>query len=165
MLIYRQLKENDNNKLFDLINQIENNLQEPKFWLPINRISKNHFFDDDWTCFLGLFDNEKLIGASALFFNMHEFGESLSYCENVKMPVAEIGRCMILPNWRGKNLLYKLNTQLLNIAKEKGIKTVLATIHPQNEPSQHSFAKLGFKVKTQIIKNKNFIRDVLLLEL
>ena len=165
MLICRQLNKNDEIKLFNLINQIEKNLNDPKFWLPINIISKNHFFDDDWTYFLGVFDNDELIGASALFFNEHEFGESLSHCKNVKIPIAEIGRCMILPSYRGNNLIYKLNNKLIKIAKEKGIKTVLATIHPKNIPSQLSFAKLGFKTETTIVKNNDYVRDVLLFEL
>lgn len=165
VLVYRQLKKNDETKLYDLISQIETNLQEPKFWLPINSVSKNHFFDNDWTYFLGLFDNDELIGASALFFNEHEFGESLSHCKNVKIPIAEIGRCMILPSYRGNNLIYKLNTELIKIAKEKGIKTVLATIHPENIPSQTSFKKLGFNIETTIVKNNDYIRNVLLLEL
>ena len=165
MLVYRQLKKNDETKLYDLISQIETSLQEPKFWLPINSVSKNHFFDEDWTYFLGLFDNDKLIGACALFFNKHEFGESLSHCDNVKMPLAEMGRGMILPEYRGKNYLYTIMVKLLEIAKQKNITTLLATIHPQNIPSQRSASKIGFKVKSQIIKYNDFIRDILLLEL
>ena len=165
VLVYRQLKKNDETKLYDLISQIETNLQEPKFWLPINSVSKNHFFDEDWTYFLGLFDNDKLIGACALFFNEHEFGESLSHCDNVKMPVAEIGRAMILPEYRVKINLYKIMVKILEIAKQKNIATLLATIHPQNSPSKRLALKMGFKVKGQIIKYNDFIRDILLLEL
>ena len=161
----KKLEKDDEEKLFDLIKQIEDNLQDKKWWLPINTISKKHFFDDEWTYFLGLFDNNKLIGASALFFNEHEFAESLSYCKKTKLPVAEIGRCMILPIYRQNNLLYELNTRLIEIAKEKGIKTVLATIHPENIPSQTSFKKLGFNIETTIVKNNDYIRNVLLLEL
>ena len=161
----KKLENDDKKALFDLINQIEDNLQDKKWWLPINKPAKQHFFDNEWTYFLGLFDNNKLIGASALFFNEHEFGESLSYCKNVTFPVAEIGRCMVSPNYRGHNYLQLLNSQLLKIAKEKGIKTILATIHPKNIPSQLSFAKLGFRTETTIVKNNDYIRDVLLLEL
>ena len=165
MITLRKLIKTDETQLLNLIKTIEKNLPNKKFWLPINDISKKHFLDDDWTYFLGLFDNKKLIGASGLFLNEHEFGESLSYCKNVKMPVAEISRVMVLPEYRGHNLLFQINSKLLNIAKTKGIKTILVTIHPNNEPSQHSFAKLGAKKVTRIIKYQTFLRDIFLLEL
>ena len=161
----KKLEKGDEEKLLDLIKQIEDSLQDKKWWLPINTISKKHFFDDGWTYFLGLFDNDKLIGASALFFNKHEFGESLSNCKKAKLPVVEIGRCMILPSYRKKNLLCNLNIKLIEIAKEKGIKTILATIHPENKPSQASFKKLGFNIETTIVKNNDYVRNILLFEL
>lgn len=165
MLFIRQLKKENSSQLNELIFQIESSIQNKKWWLPINETSRNHFFDEDWTYFLGLFDNDKLIGASALFFNKHEYGESLSHCKDVKLPVAEIGRCMILPSYRGNNYLHKLNSKLLEIAKKKNISTLLATIHPENKPSQNSFLSLGFKKKAKIIKYNDFERDILLLEL
>ncbi len=165
MITLRKLRKTDEEQLTSLINTIETNLPNKKFWLPINNISREHFLDDDWTYFLGLFDGDKLIGASGLFLNEHEYKESLSYCTNVKLPVAEISRVMVLPEYRGNNYLFKINNELLNIAKNFGIKTILVTIHPDNAPSQHSFEKLGAKKVTQIIKYESFLRDVLLLEL
>ncbi len=165
MITLRKLRKTDETQLLQLIKTIEDGLTDKKFWLPINDISREHFLDDDWTYFLGLFDDEKLIGASGLFLNKHEFEESLSYCKNVKMPVAEIGRAMVLPEYRGHNFLLKINSELLKIAKQKNIQTILVTIHPRNLPSQRSFEKLGAKKVAQIVKYDSFLRDILLLEL
>ena len=61
MLIYKKLTIYDKEKLEYLIKTIKINLSNNKWWLPINKILRDHFFDDDWTYFLGLFDDEKLI--------------------------------------------------------------------------------------------------------
>ena len=70
----RVLDKNDKAALEQLIFTIENALPVPEWWIPIDDIERSHFFDADWTCFLGAFnDDNELVAASALFFNEHEF--------------------------------------------------------------------------------------------
>ena len=72
----RVLDKNDKAALEQLIFTIENALPVPEWWIPIDDIERSHFFDADWTCFLGAFnDDNELVAASALFFNEHEFAE------------------------------------------------------------------------------------------
>ena len=158
----RKLEKEDAKILFDLIDQIEGNLQNQKWWLPINEVSRRHFFDNEWTYFIGLFDNEKLIGAGGLFLNEHEFGESLKSCKDVVFPVAEMGRGMILPEYRGHNYSLDIIKELIKVAKTKGIKTILVTSHPDNEAGQCPFFKVGAKKVARIVKNNDFERDILL---
>lgn len=161
----RKLILSDKTQLENLITIIEDNLEHKDFWLPINQTSREHFFDDTWTEFYGMFDNCRLIGASALFYNKHEFGESLAQLNAPLVSVAEIGRSMVHPQYRGNNILYQINTELLNIAKERELEYILATIHPQNIPSQCSFKKLGFEKKCTYTKSNKFVRDIFLLKL
>lgn len=161
----RKLTSEDESKLLHLIDVIEENLDEKEFWLPINEVSKEHFFDDRWTEFYGIFDGCKLVASAALFYNEHEYGESLEKLNIKDVNVAEIGRAMVHPEYRGNNLLYSINQKLVDVARTKNIKFLLATIHPKNIPSQKSFTKLGMKKETTYKKSCGFIRDVFMMEI
>lgn len=161
----RKLTVDDRSNLENLINTIETNLEQRAFWLPINTTSREHFFDPAWTEFYGVFENSKLIAASALFYNEHEFKESAEAIGMENTIIAEIGRCMVHPDFRGKNLLYKINCELLKIAAEKKIEYILATIHPDNLPSQKSFQKLGIKKELTYTKSNGYVRDIYVLKL
>ena len=65
----RKLQVHDKQQLNALLQDVENHLPQPEFWLPVQQEAYNHFFDDAWTYFAGAFDGNKLIGAAALFFN------------------------------------------------------------------------------------------------
>ena len=76
-MIIRKLTDSDSEALFSLIEDIESTLVSRDFWLPIKDTSKEHYFDPSWTEFYGAFDGDRLVGASALFYNPFEFGESV----------------------------------------------------------------------------------------
>lgn len=162
---FRKLTIADKDQLDTLISTIEESLDNPEFWLPINEIAREHFFDESWTNFYGLFDGSHLIAAAALFYNEHEYGESLSKLDIPSDTVAEIGRAMVHPDYRNSNLLLTITTKLLDIARAKGKEYVLATIHPQNIPSQKSFTRLGMKKQCTYLKSSGFIRDIFIMKL
>ena len=162
---FRKLTIDDKSNVDNLIDTIEENLEQKDFWLPINTISREHFFDDTWTEFYGVFDNSKLVAASALFYNDHEFKESAASLCMENAVIAEIGRCMVYPAFRGNNLLYKINLELLKIAASKNIEYILATIHPNNLPSQRSFQRLGLKKRHTYTKSNGYVRDIYMIEL
>lgn len=152
-------------ELEELITNIEDNLENDKWWLPIQEKAYENFFNEDWTIFVGAFDNNKLVGASALFFNEFEYGESVSTLNIESDKVAEIGRCMVLPNYRGKNLMHCMNLKLIEIAKSKEIEYLIATAHPNNNPSNNSLRKIGMKFKNKINKYNDYERNIYLKKL
>lgn len=159
----RVLDKNDKAALNQLISTIENSLPVPEWWIPIDDIEKSHFFDADWTCFLGAFDdNNNLVGASALFFNEHEFAEEAEKLglDIRSTNVAEIGRCMVHPDFRGHNLMCELNNRLRTIARNRGIDTILAVAHPDNIASNSSFLRLGAELKTTTTVYGTFRRNM-----
>lgn len=156
----KKLTKKHSDALETLIKEIEKNLVDKRWWLPINEVSRDNFLNDEWCYFLGLFDKKKLVGASCLFFNKHEYEASLKLCRNTEEPVAEIGRCMVAPKYRGHNYLYKLNKKLMKIAKKRGIKNIIATIHPENKASLRSFAHLNVKLQAKTVKNEIYERNI-----
>ena len=164
-MMIKKLTKNDRLQLENLISVIEARLERHEFWLPIKETAKEHFFDDEWTEFYGMFDGEQLVGASALFYNEYEYGESLQKINACNCKVAEIGRSMVSPEYRGNNILYQINCHLVEIAKAKGVDLIVSTIHPENIPSQKSFQKLGMTKECTYTKSNGYIRDVYVLKL
>lgn len=166
----RKLTEADKLCLYALIDTIEENLPDKNFWLPMKETARAHFFDPKWTEFYGAFDGERLAGAAALFYDKYEFGESLEHLYEIGVDlsdrhVAELGRAMVHPDYRGNNLLLEINTQLLDRARERGVDTLIATVYPENMPSQMSLKKLGMFKRTTYRKSDGFVRDILTLDL
>ena len=161
----RQLTQKDEQSLKNLIECIEEHLVNSQWWLPIKREAYDNFLNPEWTIFWGAFEKDLLFGASALFLNEFEYGESLKAVGTQTLPIAEIGRCMVRPEFRGKNIMLLLNQQLCKIAKNMGIKTLIATAHPDNMPSNVSLQKLGMKIQKCILKENKYKRNVFLMKI
>ena len=162
----RILDKNDKAALEQLIYTIENALPVPEWWIPIDDIERSHFFDADWTCFLGAFnDDNELVAASALFFNEHEFAEEAEKLglDIRSTNVAEVGRCMVHPDFRGHNLMCELNKRLCSIARNRGIDTILAVAHPDNVASNSSFRRLGAELKATATVFGSYRRNMYIL--
>ena len=71
---------------------------------------------------------------------------------------------MVLPEYRGQNLMLDVNNALLNVAKEMGIDYFVATVHPDNIASNRSVQKMGMQLKTTITRTGGYERNVYLLE-
>ena len=97
--------------------------------------------------------------------NEHEYGGSKRILGLDRSNVAEIGRAMVRPEYRGRNLLFKINSVLLDVAEKKGIEYVLSTVHPGNIPSRSSLQKLGMNKAASCVKNEIYPRDIFLIEL
>ena len=159
----RKLTQKDSTAAFELINIIESNLPDKKWWLPIKAEERQSFFNDDYTIFYGAFEGGRLVGASALFLDETEFQDTIA---QIKMEdnarVGEIGRCMTLPEFRGQNIMYKINLKLAKLAKKRGLDYLFATAHPDNNPSNKTLQKLGMQNVGYIVKYDLYPRNILL---
>lgn len=161
----RKLVKSDNEQLKALIKDVEAHLQDETFWLPISDKSREHFFDENWTYFLGAFDGNNLIAAVGLFFNENEFGESREAIGITSSNLAEYGRAMVHSEHRNQGIMKQISKNLLRYAEEIGIKNIIATVHPKNIPSREIIKDLGFDKKSMIVKYNRYERDIFLLEL
>lgn len=165
VMIIRKLTESDREALWELISVVESTLPRRDFWLPIEDVSGEHFLDDSWTEFHGAFEGDRLIGASALFYNVFEFGDNLEVLGIGPEGVAEVGRSMVHPDHRGRNILLRINESLIPVARDRGMTMLIATVHPENAPSQASFRRLGFEVKATYMTGYGMMRDILAYDL
>ena len=160
----RHLTKSGQHALDLLIQDVEATLPDEKFWLPISETSKAHFFDDEWTYFLGAFVKEELVGAAAMFFNENEWGESRQTIGIESSSIVEFGRAMVRSDFRGKGIMNLIASELLKVAEQKSVDYLLATVHPNNIPSQKTVTRMGMHKAGFCIKNGGFERDIFLRE-
>lgn len=164
-MIIRKLEAQDEEKLENLIREVEKGLVDETFWLPINETSRMHFLDDEWTYFLGAFVGDRLVGAVGLFLNKNEYEESRKILEIDDRNLAEYGRAMVSPEFQNQGIMKELSIQLLEYAKKMGVERVIATVHPNNISSQSVVKKMGFQKMAFVTKLNKYDRDIFLKEL
>lgn len=178
---FRILDEKDRSQLEELVNIIEANLPDKKWWLPISEESRRDFFNKEKTYFIGAFDGEKLAAACGLFLDENEYYEEIEAIKKacgeetfsitasdsyrVITDVAEIGRCMVKPEYRGQGLMYRINMKLVELAKEMGMEYIVATAHPDNLPSNGSFIKMNMENKCTKMLWGGYLRNVYMMKL
>lgn len=161
----RPLSVDDRPALEGLFAVIEAALPEREWWLPVQDIAREHFFDFSWTRFYGAFDGERLIAASALFLNKFEYGDSAKVIGIPLEGTGEIGRCKVHPDYRGQNLMLRLNRTVFEVARDKRLQRVIATVHPDNTASCRSLVSLGMQKAGKAVRQGGFQRDIYLMSL
>ena len=58
---FRFLTEKDSAELDSLVDRIETSIADEEWWLPIQDLAREHFFDLEWTVFYGAFDDGELV--------------------------------------------------------------------------------------------------------
>jgi len=165
MIKIRKLKKEEKNKIIEFYNIIEKDLEDKNFWLPIKEKEEKEFFKDT-SIFYGAFDNNKLVGLSSLFIDKNVFKDLIDEKDfNSNIKIGKITRMAVLKEYRGNNLVYKINLKLKEIAKKLNIKYLIAILHPDNIPSNKSFQKLGMQKEKFIIKDNIYPRNILKLNL
>ena len=163
-IVLKHLSKAEEHPLNLLIQDVEATLPDEKFWLPITETSKAHFFDDEWTYFLGAFVYDELVGAAALFFDENEWGESREKLGIQSTSIAEFGRAMIRSDFRSKGIMSMIAAELVRVAKGRPVDYLLATVHPNNVPSQKTVTRMGMQKADFYVKNGGFERDIFLRE-
>lgn len=139
-------------------------LPRPDFLLPMTPEEyEDTFAAGSPDLVLGLFDNDRLIATSALLHDVRAYQDQTEVHEILTHSCAEIGECMVLPEYRGKSLMLQLNQLLKEEAKRQHIEYMLATAHPENIYSNNSLKQLGFQIiKTFTRQGK--IRNLLVMK-
>lgn len=150
--------------LDDLIETVEVALPDSAWWLPIKQEARDNFLNPSWTRFIGVEDEFGLVAASGLFLDSFEYGESAKLLGLEEAVTAEIGRCMVAPSQRGKNLMFEMNSRLITLARELGRTHLIATAHPDNIASCRSLQKLGMEKRAETIKS-GYPRNVFYMEI
>lgn len=163
--IIRLTKEH--HKEFVEINRIiRNNLVNSSWFMPFSEENLTKTFDDDSTLTIyGTIVDGTLACVSLYDTDEREWIELCDVLGVKSKKVAELGGSMVLPEYRGKNLMQIVNQRLVEVAKESGLEYLVATAHPDNIASNKSLTKLGMECKTQITRAGKYLRNVYMMKL
>ena len=167
MIEIKRLDKNNQQDFIEFNRVIANNLQNPKWFIPFSQENLLHTFDEGSSLVVyGAFVDGVLACISLFDMNWEEFEEvALAIGVDKQKKGAELGGCMVLPSFRGKNLMFEVNKALISVAKEMGIEYFVATAHPDNVASNRSLQKLGMEQKKTIIRGGEYLRNVYFLEI
>lgn len=160
----RPLDSADKQLFFDFNKRILDNLQNKDWFIPFapdddGVLQPRHDF------FYGQFDGDALVGISGLIFEEKFLGELREILGLQGEKIAEVGGSMVLPQYRGRNIMLTLNKMLVDKAREMGLTYLVATVHPDNIASSTSAEKLGFVKQTVINRKGRYLRNLYLMKL
>ena len=153
----KQLFNEFNKKILDVITNSE-------WFIPFSPDDEQVLMPDH-DLFLGIFDGEKLVAISGLILTETFYGEIRDVLGLQGKKIAEVGGSMVLPEYRGQNLMLKINKMLVDLAREQGYEHLVATVHPDNVASRTSAETLGFVKKDCIMRKGCFLRNVYQMDL
>lgn len=144
---------------------IRENISNPSWFMPFSEENLQNTFNEDSSLVIyGAFIDNKLGAVSLFDTNQEEFAELSKACGVSTEFGAELGGSMVLPDFRGQNLMLEINLKLIEVAKQMGLKYFVATVHPDNIASNSSVKKLGMKYVTTITRVGGYLRNVYILE-
>lgn len=153
----KQLFNEFNKKILDVITNSE-------WFIPFSPDDEQVLMPDH-DLFLGIFDGEKLVAISGLILTETFYGEIRDVLGLQGKKIAEVGGSMVLPEYRGQDLMLKINKMLVELAREQGYEHLVATVHPDNVASRTSAETLGFVKKDCIMRKGRFLRNVYQMDL
>lgn len=160
-IIYKEIEEKDKVKILDLMDKVINNLERPEFYFIGDKEKElQRMFDLEYVYNLGAYDNEKLVGITQLYVDQEDLKEYIDILRLKKYKVCELGSALVLKEYRNRGIM----KNLINIQKDKAkqfkFDYMIATVHPENVPSNIVFKKSGFTIKKQSIINNQYLRNL-----
>lgn len=163
VICYKGNYKKDEKQLINLINTVINGLENPNYFIPYEEWELEQIFDKTYAPIVGAYVGEKLVGMAQLYVR-EDFVEDISKVLGInKYKVCELGGCLVLPEYRGNNIMYQLLKVLVELARTMNFNYCIAMAHPENIASVKSIEKLGLTRK--ITTNNEYIRDVFVMKL
>lgn len=164
-LTYKEINKEDEKQLRDLIKIVLDGLENPQFFIPYEKWELEQIFDKSYAPLHGAYDGEKLVGMAQLYVKEDFLKEYKEILGLQSFRVCELGGNLVLPEYRGKGIMYALIKLQAELAKDMGFDYVISMAHPENLGSKKSLMKLGLEyVKTTKVNN-GFLRDIFMMKL
>ena len=154
-----KLSDKHKNQLKDLIQITVKNLEKPEWLITLSDEEIENIFDNPKVVMYGAIEENKLLAISGLFFDETDYLDIMQLLRIENYKVAEIAECMTHPSARGNNLMLKINSIIMQDAKELGFEYLIATAHPDNISSNKSLSKLGMQNHSQIHRYGKYLRN------
>ena len=135
MITFEQLTEASEAAVQD-INQLLPQLRESTDEHTCTLAELQEIVSDKKIAFMVAKDGEKIIGMASLYI-MSKLSKDVAHVEDV----------VIDGGYRGQGLGEKIMQALINVARERGVKTLTLTSRPERVAGNKLYQKLGFQQK------------------
>ncbi len=167
MKVYRRLTAKDVDAFFQINQEIAKHVAVAEWFTPFSIETVARMLGENNThIVIGCFVDGELAGVS-LFDHDREQCKWLAEVTGAdpKKWGAEVGGSIVLPSFRGQNIMFEINERLIAIAKEMGVDYFVATAHPDNVASNSSLKKLGLQYKALTKNHKGSLRNAYYMDL
>ncbi|MGL4520188.1 MAG: GNAT family N-acetyltransferase [Phocaeicola sp.] len=129
----RELIKKDKEELNSLVQETVEGLQDKSFLIPLTEEEQELLFSEKSSdTGYGLFEKEKLVAATGLFFELADFQQESELKGVDWSNAAELGGNMTRSHCRGKGYMHQLCQKVVESARERKLSYLLATAHPEN---------------------------------
>jgi len=143
-LTFREIPETDSRQLCTLIDVVIASLERPEYFIPFADWEYEQFFDATYGAIHGAYDGARLVGMSQLYFSERLICDSRVILGLRQSECCELGGNLVLPEYRGRGIMFALGSIQVQEARALGFRDVFALAHPDNVGSVSSLLKLGF---------------------
>lgn len=164
-LVFKKIEKKDEKQLRELINKVVDNLENPNFFIKFEEWELEKLYDESYALLHGAYDGDKLVGMSQLYVRQDFLKEYIDILGLNKYKVCELGGNLVLPEYRGRGIMYRLDKMQMELAKQMGFDYIISMCHPDNISSKKTIMKLGLEyVKTEKV-NDIYLRDIFMMKL
>ena len=157
---YRRLNKNDDAKVRKLVEDVYNKLENKDFFIPISESEFEELYEEEIGLLYGAFDGEKLVGISKLDKD-NKYVVELKELLNIQdYKVSEMGRYLVLEEYRNNGIMFELEKMMIKDAIEIDYNYVIATVHPDNIPSNKTILKAGLQLHKTTVLTNGFLRNI-----
>ena len=155
----RKLTDNDILALSSLIDEMNKNLENPEWFLPMSATVEKARFS-----IYGFFIDGYLAGVFSLDYKNGKLPERMEFpCDVSKMVEFSFG--IVAIKYRGNGIMHYALDFLQKEAKSQGFQYACASVNPDNYPSRNNLIKIGMEKIGFIDNDGKYPRDIMLLEL
>mgnify|MGYP002423808280 CR=1 FL=1 len=160
-IIYKEIEKKDKAKILDLMDNVINSLERPEFYFIGDKKKElQRMFDLEYVYNLGAYDSEKLVGITQLYVDQEDLKEYIDILRLTKYKVCDLGSALVLKEYRNRGIMQNLIKMQIEKAINLKFNYVIATVHPENIPSNTVFKKSGFSIKKKCIVNNQYLRNL-----
>lgn len=164
-IVLKEIEKKDEKQLRSLIKTVLANLENSQYFIPYADWELEQLYDKSYAPLHGAYDGEKLVGMAQLYIRQDFLQEYIDILSLNGYKVCELGGNLVLPEYRGRGIMYELIKLQTALAKKMGFDYVISMAHPDNIGSKKALEKLGLKFVKQETVNESYLRDICIMKL
>jgi len=141
-------------------------LENKEYFIPYEKWELESMFNEkDYAPLWGAYDGNKLVGMAQLYVSQKMLEDFKKEFELEEYNVCELGGNLVLPEYRGNGITTKLQTILLEKAKNLNFDYIISMAHPDNIGSLKTLQKVGLEFVKETRLSNGFLRSLYMLKL